>query len=114
VTKFSKDSLFSGLNKLNDITLDRGYATICGYTQEELERVFGELLTKEELTAVKSWYNGYSFCGEPVYNPFDVLLYLSERRFRPFWFETGTPSFLIKLMLERKSYLPEMEGFRAT
>ncbi|MEM1672955.1 MAG: AAA family ATPase [Archaeoglobaceae archaeon] len=111
VTKFSKVSLFSGLNQLNDITLDKAYATICGYTQSELEAVFGELFTEEELRAVKCWYNGYSFCGEPVYNPFDVLLYLSEREFRPYWFETGTPSFLVKLMLEKRFYLPEMEEF---
>jgi len=111
VTKFSKVSLFSGLNQLKDITLSSKYATICGYTQEELEAVFGELLTKEELSAVRCWYNGYSFCGEPVYNPFDVLLYLSEREFRPYWFETGTPSFLVKLMFEKRFYLPKMEKF---
>ncbi|MEM2073608.1 MAG: AAA family ATPase [Nitrososphaeria archaeon] len=109
VTKFSKVSLFSGLNQLNDITLDRNYATVCGYTQAELERVFGELFTEEELQGVGCWYNGYSFCGEPVYNPFDVLLYLQKREFRPFWFETGTPSFLIKLLMERRFSIPELE-----
>ncbi|MEM4762357.1 MAG: AAA family ATPase, partial [Thermofilum sp.] len=113
VTKFSKVSLFSGLNQLQDITLSSKYATICGYTQAELERVFGELFTEEELQGVKFWYNGYSFCGEPVYNPFDVLLYLSERKFRSYWFETGTPSFLVKLMLEKRFYLPKMEEFIA-
>ncbi|MCX8042409.1 MAG: AAA family ATPase [Thermodesulfobacteriaceae bacterium] len=76
VTKFSKVSLFSGLNQLRDITLSLRYATICGYTQEELERVFGELLSDEDLSAIREWYNGYSFLGEPVYNPFDILLYL--------------------------------------
>jgi len=114
VTKFSKVSLFSGLNQLQDITLSSKYATICGYTQEELEAVFGELLTKEELQGVRCWYNGYSFCGEPVYNPFDVLLYLSDREFRPYWFETGTPSFLVKLLFERRFYLPEMEEIIAS
>jgi len=113
VTKFSKVSLFSGLNQLQDITLSPKYATICGYTQAELEGVFGELFTEEELQGVKCWYNGYSFCGEPVYNPFDVLLYLSERKFRSYWFETGTPSFLVKLMLEKRFYLPKMEEFIA-
>ncbi len=113
VTKFSKVSLFSGLNQLQDITLSPRYATICGYTQAELEGVFGELFTEEELQGVKCWYNGYSFCGEPVYNPFDVLLYLSERKFRSYWFETGTPSFLVKLMLEKRFYLPKMEEFIA-
>ena len=113
VTKFSKVSLVSGLNQLNDITLDRDYAPICGYTQQELEEVFGNLLKEEELSGIKCWYNGYSFCGEPVYNPFDVLLYLQKREFRPFWFETGTPSFLVKLMLEKRFYLPKMEEFIA-
>ena len=111
VTKFSKVSLFSGLNQLLDITLSPRYATICGYTHGELERVFGGLLTEEELQGVRCWYNGYSFCGEAVYNPFDVLLYLAEREYRPYWFETGTPSFLVKLMLERRFYLPKMEEF---
>ena len=114
VTKFPKVSLFSGLNQLLDITLSPRYATICGYTHGELERVFGGLLTEEELQGVRCWYNGYSFCGEAVYNPFDVLLYLAEREYRPYWFETGTPSFLVKLLLERRFYLPEMEEFIAT
>ncbi len=114
VSKFSKVSLFSGLNQLQDITLSPRYATICGYTQEELEGVFSEELEGEDLEAIRCWYNGYSFCGESVYNPFDVLLYLSERKFRAYWFETGTPTFLVKLLMERGFYLPRMEGFRAS
>jgi len=54
-------------------------AIIMGYTQAELETVFGEFLTEEELQGVRSWYYGYSFGGEPVYNPFDVPLYLQKR-----------------------------------
>lgn len=114
VSKFSKVSLFSGLNQLQDISLNPKYATICGYTQEELEKVFGKEIKEDELEKIKCWYNGYSFCGEPVYNPFDVLLYLSERQFRPYWFETGTPSFLIKLLLNKKFFLPELENLIAT
>jgi len=114
VTKFSKVSLFSGLNQLRDITLSKDYATICGYTQEELEKVFGELLSKEEIEAVKCWYNGYSWGGEFVYNPFDILLYLQERDFRPYWFETGTPTFLVKLLVEKRFYLPELSNLVVT
>jgi hypothetical protein len=108
VSKFSKVSLFSGLNQLNDITLDKRYATICGYTQGELESVFAEELKGEDLEAVKCWYNGYSWLGEPVYNPFDILLYLQKRQFHPYWFETGTPEFLIKLLVEKRFYMPEL------
>jgi len=108
VSKFSKVSLFSGLNQLNDITLDEKYATVCGYTQSEFERVFEERLSNVDLEKIRCWYDGYSWLGEPVYNPFDILLYLDKLEFRPYWFETGTPTFLIKLMDERRYYLPRL------
>ena len=108
VSKFSKVSLFSGLNQLQDITLNPAYATICGYTQEEFEKVFSERLSGVDLEQVRCWYDGYSWLGERVYNPFDILLYLAEGEFRPYWFETGTPTFLIKLMDERRYYLPRL------
>ncbi len=114
VSKFSKVSIFSGLNNLRDITLDREYATICGYTQEEFERVFRDRLEKVNLEEVKHWYNGYNFGGESVYNPFDILLFLQTREFRAYWFETGTPSFLIKLLQEGKYYIPQLEGLEAS
>ncbi len=114
VSKFSKVSLFSGLNQLNDITIDKRFAEICGYTQKELEEVFREELQDKDLELIRCWYNGYSWLGEPVYNPFDVLLYLEKRTFHPYWFETGTPSFLVKLLLEKRFYLPELENLVAT
>ncbi len=114
VSKFSKVSIFSGLNNLKDITLDPAYATICGYTQEEFETVFADRLKDLDLEEIKLWYNGYNFLGEPVYNPFDILLYLDLCDFRPFWFETGTPTFLIKLLLEKNFFLPELEGLEAS
>ncbi len=73
VSKFSKVSLFSGLNNLKDITLHPGYATICGYTHEEFETVFRDRLEGVNLEEVKRWYNGYQWLGEPVYNPFDIF-----------------------------------------
>ena len=110
VTKFSKVSLFSGLNNLKDITIHPEYATICGYTQSEFEKTFADRLEGLDLEEVRRWYNGYSWLGEPVYNPFDILLFLDLREFLPFWFETGTPTFLIKLLVERKYYIPELEN----
>jgi hypothetical protein len=114
VSKFSKVSIFSGLNNLLDITLDPPYATLCGYTQGELEGVFAGWLEGLDLDAVREWYNGYSFLGEPVYNPFDVLLYLRSRQFHPHWFETGTPSFLIDLLRRHRRLIPELGGFKAS
>ncbi len=113
VTKFSKVSLFSGLNNLKDVTIHPGYGTICGYTQEDLERVFPDRLGGVDLDAVRHWYNGYSWLGEPVYNPFDVLLFLDTREFRPYWFETGTPTFLIRLLMERNYFVPRLEDLEA-
>jgi len=115
VSKFSKVSLFSGLNNLWDITLDERFATICGYTQNDLETVFMEYLVGVDLEKVKLWYNGYSWLGEGVYNPFDILLFLgsASREFKNYWFETGSPTFLLKLLKERKYYLPELERIRA-
>jgi len=108
VSKFSKVSLFSGLNQLNDITIDERYSTICGYTQSELEDVFARELKGEDLEAIKCWYNGYSWLGESVYNPFDILLYLQKKKFHPYWFETGTPNFLIKLLVQKRFYMPNL------
>lgn len=110
VTKFSKVSIFSGLNQLQDITLNPEYATICGYTQKEFEDVFFERLQGMDLETIQKWYNGYSWLGDKVYNPFDVLLFFAEKDFRPYWFETGTPSFLIKLIADRKYYIPKLEN----
>ena len=113
VSKFSKVSLFSGLNQLQDITLNPEYSTICGYTQKEFEEIFSDRLLGVDLEMVRCWYNGYSWLGETVYNPFDILLHLAERDFRPYWFETGTPTFLIKLLFEERFYLPELEYLEA-
>jgi hypothetical protein len=112
VSKFAGLSIFSALNNLKDITLDERYATICGYTQQELESCFRDYLaavakkmskTHEELLAiVRRWYNGYSWDGRTsVYNPFGILLFLDEQKVKNFWFATGTPTFLIELLKNR-------------
>lgn len=113
ISKFAKTGIFSGLNNLQDITLHSRYSAICGYTQENLETVFYDFLAGLDLDAVKNWYNGYSWTGESVYNPFDILLLLEERRFRPYWFETGTPSFLITLWQQKPRLPAEYDGLVA-
>ena len=110
VSKFSKVSVFSGLNNLRDITLDPDYSDICGYTQTELEHEFADRLVNTDLNKVKAWYNGYSWLGTRVYNPFDILLFLGTKQlFRPYWFETGTPTFLVSLLKTRYYHLPDLE-----
>ncbi len=102
VSKFSKVSLFSGLNNLKDITLDMRYSAICGYTDADLERVFAPELPGLDREEIRDWYNGYSWRGqERVYNPFDILLLFDSREFGAYWFETGTPTFLIKTLFKR-------------
>ena len=103
VSKFSKVSVFSGLNNLKDITLDARYSSICGYTDADLDTVFAPELPDLDRDQIRDWYNGYSWLGEEkVYNPFDILLLFDKRQFGAYWFETGTPTFLIKTLLDRR------------
>jgi hypothetical protein len=109
VSKFSKVSLFSDLNNLKDITLEKNYASLVGYTQEELLHYFSEYLQIAEnelntsreflIEAMGMWYNGYSWDGVTrIYNPFGILNFLSDKWFKNYWFETGSPSFLVHQM----------------
>ena len=113
VSKFSQVSIFSDLNNLNDITLDKNYAVLTGYTQQELENHFVDYIAKvsndfsdiyeDILSVIKQWYNGYSWDGKNfVYNPFSILNFFSKREFDDYWFKTGTPTFLTKLIKEKK------------
>jgi hypothetical protein len=108
VSKFSKVSIFSELNHLDDLTLQAHYAALCGYTQAELEHYFApflKIMPPDTLEKMKLWYDGYSWDGATfVYNPFSVLKFFQERTYRNFWFETGTPTFLLKLMRKRFAY----------
>ena len=102
VSKFSKVSLFSGLNNLTDITLDPRFSAICGYTDADLDTVFARELAGLDRDEIRDWYNGYSWRGEEkVYNPFDILLLFRNREFDAYWFETGTSTFLIETLVER-------------
>ncbi|MDO8843301.1 MAG: ATP-binding protein [Methylicorpusculum sp.] len=108
VSKFSKVSLFSGLNNLEDITVNAAYSAICGYSETDVDTVFAAEVEGLDRDKIKDWYNGYNWTGESVYNPFDLLLLFRERQFKPFWFETGTPTFLIDILTERLAWLPEL------
>ena len=80
VTKFSKVSLFSGVNQLIDITIDEEFSSICGYTDMDLREHFSEHLSGSNPEEVRNWYNGYNWTGsESVYNPYDILLFLSKK-----------------------------------
>ncbi|MBA3953863.1 AAA family ATPase [Candidatus Dependentiae bacterium] len=114
VTKFSKTSIFSGLNNLNDLTLAPESALFLGYTQTEIDKYFTDDIAhfaqekqcqkSDILHEMKTWYNGYRFSRkeETVYNPFSVLYYLKTQERANYWFESGTPSFLIEFL--RKHY----------
>ena len=114
VSKFSKVSIFSGLNNLNDITVDAQYSAICGYTEEDVDTVFASELAGLDRQAIRDWYNGYNWLGEAVYNPFDLLLLFDKRDFRSYWFETGTPTFLVDWLKNRRWHTPRLERLFAT
>lgn len=121
VTKFSKTSLFSGLNNLIDLTTEPTGAILLGYTQEEIDNNFKEhvkdfshtqgISEHEILDIMKNWYNGYRFSSLEfkVYNPFSVLYYLKNQRRQNYWLESGTPTLLIYLLKIQFKSLEEIE-----
>ena len=115
VSKFSKVSLFSGLNNLTDITLEPDYSAICGYTDADLDTVFAPELGGLDRNQVRDRYNGYSWRGaEKVYNPFDILLLFRTREFAAHWFETGTPTFLVDTLFRRRVSALGLDGMLST
>ena len=115
VSKFSKVSLFSDLNNLTDITLDRRYSAICGYTEEDLDTVFAPELPGLDRERIREWYNGYRWGGEEqVYNPYAVLLLFDRREFRAHWFESGTPAFLVETLFKRRVSSVSLGGMAGT
>jgi hypothetical protein len=117
VSKFSQTSIFSKLNHLDDITLDKRFVNLVGYTPQELTDNFSDWLEQPHknmphlsheqfMDRVKMWYNGYSWDGvQTVYNPFSVMGFMQKGLFEGNWFMSGTPTFLIKLMREQDDYL---------
>jgi hypothetical protein len=113
VSKFTKASIFSGVNNLRDISLLPRYGNICGYTQNDIETSFLSYLNGVDLEELKIWYNGYNFLKDKIYNPFDILLFIdSSCRFKNYWFNTGTPSFLLKLFKQRSYNLAKFENLK--
>ena len=111
VSKFAKVSIFSGLNNLEDISLNPDFGNVCGYTQLDLDTSFAPYLEGVDMEQIKRWYNGYNFLGDKVYNPYDILLFIKNHRmFKNYWFETGTPKFLMELIKKNQYFIPEFNG----
>jgi hypothetical protein len=125
VSKFSKAGVFSELNNLSDITMHGRYASILGITEEELTHYFDEYIKlqcnyleideEEVRLKIREYYNGYRFSETDlkVYNPFSLIKFFDESKFRNYWFESGTPTFLVNLIKERNYYIPQTESFSA-
>ncbi len=122
VARFSKVSVFSDLNNLDDISMEDAFADICGWTEEELLNGFSqgiEDLAKKRkesfdvtMRALRNYYDGYLFTpeGSRLYNPFSVLRALKAKKISPFWFATGSPSFLVRRVKSRGTYPPDLNG----
>jgi hypothetical protein len=120
VTKFGKVSVFSDLNNLYDISLDRPYTPICGITDEELDTVFAPYIERLASVMNQSYdqvrevlrvnYDGYHFCEDSVgiYNPFSILCTFQSNKIKSYWFETGTPSYLVYLLKKHHFNLEKM------
>ena len=125
VTKFGKVSVFSDLNNLNDISMDHRYYDICGISEEELHRYFDSeikgLAQANNQTPEQAYeqlrvdYDGYHFTYDTpgMYNPFSILNTLSKQRYGSYWFETGTPTFLVELLQKADYNLEQMAGMEA-
>ena len=118
VSKFSRAGVFSGLNNLEDISMDKEYGDIVGYTQQELEDNFGEWIDsagdklsmgREELLAkIRQYYDGFSFDGTTsVYNPFSILNFFKKSKFRNYWYVSGSPSFLLRYLQGHRLQNPD-------
>ncbi|MEA1955372.1 MAG: ATP-binding protein [Campylobacterota bacterium] len=111
VSKFSRASIFSGLNMLTDISLNPRFGNICGYTQNDVETKFLPYLDGVDLERLKNFYNGYNFLKDDIYNPFDILQFIAnDKVFDNYWFITGTPTFLIKLIEKNNYFLPNLSN----
>jgi len=113
VSKFTKTSIFSGLNNIEDISLSAKFGDICGYSQNDIETSFAPYLEGVDRQKLKNWYNGYNFLGSQMYNPFDVLLFIRNGfEYKNYWFETGTPTFLMKLIAKNNYFLPSLSNLK--
>jgi hypothetical protein len=122
VSKIGKMSLFSGLNNINDISLDQEYANICGITQNELLQYFDVYINRlaeglnknipETTELLKNWYNGYSWNGiDTLFNPYSLLNVFQKKVFQNYWFDTGTPTFLIKMVRQNQRLFDTFKNY---
>ncbi|MDE7421218.1 MAG: ATP-binding protein [Muribaculaceae bacterium] len=122
VARFSRVSIFSDLNNLDDISMEKSYADICGWSEEELLRYFRpgiedlsedrEESFEETLTALRDYYDGYLFAlkGSRLYNPYSVLKALKKKEIDPYWFDSGTPTFLARRIRKQGTFPPDING----
>lgn len=125
VSKFSKAGVFSELNNLFDLTMDSKYATMLGITDEEVDRYMKEYIVEyakeaglryqEARNDIREYYNGYRFSDgtKTVYNPFSLVNFLQQRKIKNYWFESGTPTFLVNLIKQNNYYIPQAEDYLA-
>ena len=105
VSAFAQVSIFSDLNNVTNLSLDRRAYHLTGITQSELEEVFAVPLAEEDAETVRFWYNGYSWGSEEkLYNPFSLLSFLTTRQYRNYWYATGTPTWLLTNMRRQRYY----------
>ncbi len=114
ISKFSKASIFSGLNNLVDISLMPKFGNICGYTHENIKNEFYEYSKDFNLEKVKQWYNGYYFLKDRIYNPFDILRLFDSKEFANYWWESGQAYSLIEMLKRGSYYIPNLENLTAT
>ena len=108
--KLADCSLFSGLNNLEDISFSKQYATLCGYSQYDLDTIFFSLLQKVDKEKLQNWYGGYNFLGETLYNPYSILLFLkNDAVFDNYWFKATPPAVLDTITLAQDHYLDMLE-----
>ena len=94
---------------IEDISLTPKYGDVCGYTQEDIETDFLPYLKDQDFEKIKRWYNGYNFLKSDVYNPFDMLKFIkNDFQYKNYWFESGTPTFLIKLIKQNNYFLANL------
>jgi hypothetical protein len=124
ISKFSRVGVFSGLNNLNDLTMKPAFSTALGLTEDEIRTCFKPYIedfanhegitTEALLQQMREWYDGFCFSSdcERVYNPFSILLLFDHRHFSNYWFESGTPTFLIKLIQERDYDIRQLDNLK--
>ncbi|MCR5453533.1 MAG: ATP-binding protein, partial [Bacteroidales bacterium] len=126
VTKFSKVSLFSDVNNLTDISTEQEFSTLCGATEQEIHVYLDDFvqrmadynkISKEDCyKELKHWYEGYHFCEdcEDIYNPFGLMKALYSKKFKDYWFESGTPTFLAEVIKKHNMNLSTLDKVART